>query len=107
MDQTFTPDALAAATRGLNDSPYAQKLTDIQFGFQRIYYTLQEGTESALVVHLLPDGKHDVTTVGTPSAEARATMQNVCASIARHWHADLAHIKLCVGALRASLDCLY
>lgn len=105
MEQTFTLAALAAAALGLNDTPAALALTDVSFGPECITATLQEGLEGALVLHLLPDGGHDVTVAGAPSQRARHAMRDVCSGLARAWRGEPAHTKLSVGALRAAIEC--
>lgn len=107
MEHSFPAAALIAATYGLNNVTESSRLTDVAFSEDALTFTLQEGTEAALVIHLLPDGRHDVTLAGDPSREARRAMQTVCASIAREWRKVPEHLILCLGAMRASLDCIH
>lgn len=99
----FTLAAMTAVVTAFNSVPtLAYSLSDRHLDIESLVFSLQEGT-SAIVVHLLPDGRHDVLVVGNPSLDARCVVNRVCQAIAHEWR--MVQFPA-VGAVNASVECL-
>lgn len=101
--KSFPLAALQAFVAALNAiTAISVRLSDYIVDDEIIALVMQEGAD-AVVVHLLPDGSHHVTLVGSPSWKLRTDTNQICLSVVRHWH-DVRYPA--VAAVNASVDCI-